>query len=104
MVFKGKEDFAHRIYGKLVTIPKGKVTTYAALARSIGSGAYRAVGTAMRNNPYMGEVPCHRVIPSDGSLGGYNGGEPEKLRLLLSEGVEFDEKGKVLEKFILRTL
>ncbi len=106
MAFKlpKKEGFAHAIYAKLLTVPKGKVTTYAALARSLGTSAYRAVGTAMKNNPYMGNVPCHRVIPSDRSLGGFNGGEPRKMALLVEEGIEFDKNGKILEKFIIREL
>ena len=105
MAFKlpKKEGFSHAVYAKLLTVPKGKVTTYATLARSLGTAAYRAVGTAMKNNPYMGDVPCHRVIPSDRSLGGFNGGEARKLALLKSEGITF-VNGKIPEKFILREL
>lgn len=105
MVFKlpAQNDFSHAIYAKLLSVPKGKVTTYAALARSVGTSAYRAVGTAMKNNPYMGDVPCHRVIPSDRRLGGFNGGEPRKLALLKLEGIDLVE-GKIPEEFILREL
>ena len=96
-------DFAHAVYAKLITIPKGKVTTYAALARSVGTSAYRAVGTAMKNNPYMPEIPCHRVIKTDRSIGGFNGGEPLKLAMLKKEGIKIID-GKVEEKFIIREL
>lgn len=105
MVFKlpDKKDFSHAVYAKLLTVPKGKVTTYAALARSVGTSAYRAVGTAMKNNPYMGDVPCHRVIPSNGTLGGFNGGEHRKKALLKSEGITL-VNGKIPEECILREL
>jgi len=70
------------------------VTTYQSLARAIGCGSARAVGQALRRNPFAPQVPCHRVIASDLTLGGFNGSSsPEtlakKVALLASEGVEF---------------
>lgn len=67
-------------------IPKGETRSYGEVARAIGHpGAARAVGTVMKNN-FDPTVPCHRVIRSDGSLGGYNrGGAPAKRRLLERE-------------------
>jgi methylated-DNA-[protein]-cysteine S-methyltransferase len=69
-------------------IPKGKVKTYLEVAKAIGKPrAFRAVANAVGKNPYPPLIPCHRVIRSDGSLGGYSGkgGIKEKRRLLLLE-------------------
>jgi len=68
-------------------IPKGKMLTYKEVARKAGSaGASRAVGNIMRTN-FHKDVPCHRVIRSDGKIGDYNrGGTNAKMRLLKSEG------------------
>lgn len=67
-------------------IPKGKVLTYQQVAKRAGSPrAYRAVGNIMRNNK-DNAIPCHRVIKSDGSVGGYNGLRGEKISLLKQEG------------------
>ena len=55
----------------LMEVPKGKVTTYRELAHALGTKAYRAVGQAMNRNPQLVSVPCHRVIKSNGEVGGY---------------------------------
>lgn len=82
-------------------VPRGKVTTYARLAASIGSpGAARAVGSALANNPFPLIIPCHRAVRSDGSLGGYQGGASMKRALLELEGIGFTPGGKVLPGFI----
>jgi methylated-DNA-[protein]-cysteine S-methyltransferase len=93
-------EFQQRVYDACSLIPKGRVTTYGKLAQAIDCGSARAVGQALRCNPFAPEVPCHRVIKSDRSLGGFYGqtdGEEvrRKRKLLESEGVEFDEDGKV---------
>lgn len=82
------------------SIPRGMVGTYKQLAEKIRSprGA-RAVGTALASNPFPLVIPCHRVIRTDGSLGGYGGGLEMKKTLLAIEGVLVDEKGKVLPRF-----
>lgn len=81
-------SFQERVYAALRHVPSGAVTTYALLAKAIGSPrAVRAVGTALKNNPYAPEVPCHRVIRSDGRLGHYNRGQKKKRALLVSEGI-----------------
>ena len=54
----------------------------------LGTCAYRAVGNAMNKNPYAPQVPCHRVVCSDGSLGGFASGLKRKIEILKSEGVE----------------
>ena len=65
------KNFNKRCYEKLILIPEGMISTYAEIAKSLDSKAYRAVGNAMANNPHLISVPCHRIIRSDGSLGGY---------------------------------
>lgn len=80
-------SFNERIWALTARIPRGKVTTYAALARKLGTKAYRAVGNAMNKNPYAPAIPCHRVVGSDGKLTGFAGGLPKKQRMLQEEGV-----------------
>jgi len=73
-------------------VPKGKVTTYAAIAKLVGRPkAVRAVGNALNKNPYAPAVPCHRVVKSDGSLGGFAGGVKKKKFLLEKEGVRISD-------------
>ena len=72
--------FHRKIYSLLKKVPKGKVTTYKALAQAAGTKAYRAVGQAMRCNPYAPIVPCHRVVASDGSIGGFRGTRNSKSK------------------------
>lgn len=95
-------SFRRQVYEALCEVPCGKVTTYGLLARRIGCGSARAVGGALRNNPFAPEVPCHRVIASDLSLGGFSGQRegPElvrKVELLRGEGVEFDPGGRLVD-------
>lgn len=79
------------MYKLLLSVPPGRVTTYADLARAAGApGAQRAVGTMMRDNPYPGVVPCHRVVRSDGSVGGYAYGQKPKEAMLEREGITVD--------------
>jgi methylated-DNA-[protein]-cysteine S-methyltransferase len=92
-VVKGM-SFNQRVWAVCARVPRGKVTTYAAIARKLGTQAYRAVGNAMNKNPYAPRVPCHRVVGSDGSLTGFAAGVEKKKRLLKAEGVAF-ANGKV---------
>ena len=87
-------SFNEKVWAICARVPKGKVTTYAAIARKLGTVAYRAVGNAMNKNPYAPGVPCHRVVGSDGSLTGFAAGIEKKKRLLKAEGVVF-VNGKV---------
>jgi methylated-DNA-[protein]-cysteine S-methyltransferase len=81
-------DFEQMVYQAVRQIPKGRVSTYARIARSIGrSGSARAVGNALNRNPFAPEVPCHRVVKSDGGLGGFAFGQEAKADLLRSEGL-----------------
>jgi methylated-DNA-[protein]-cysteine S-methyltransferase len=90
----------------LCRIPRGRWSTYQAMSDHITATSHktcaRAVGNAMRNNPYAPDVPCHRILSSDGSIGGFGGHwgaegkfAGEKRELLGEEGVVFDSKGKV---------
>ena len=63
------------------------ISTYAEIAKSLDSKAYRAVGNAMANNPQPISIPCHRIVRSDGSLGGYALGINKKIQLLKKEGI-----------------
>jgi len=92
--------FADRVYAACKTIPKGKVSTYGAIARMLESSP-RAVGQALKRNPYAPRVPCHRVVKSDGSIGGFMGetSGPEvkrKIRLLKEEGIVVKD-GRVVD-------
>ncbi|KAK4890541.1 hypothetical protein LTR27_010822 [Elasticomyces elasticus] len=95
-----------RVYALLSQIPRGRVSTYAALSKALDSSP-RAVGGALRRNPFAPDVPCHRVISADGYVGGFksdwqkapSGINCEKrLALLAEEGVLFTEKGMLVDK------
>ena len=76
-------------------VPKGKVTTYRELAHALGTKAYRAVGQALNRNPHLMKVPCHRVIKSNGEVGGYALGIDRKKELLKMEGVQVEANGRI---------
>ena len=80
-------SFARSVFAVVRKIPKGQVLTYQEVARRSGSPrAFRAVGSILKTNVDP-NIPCHRVIRSDGSLGDYNrGGTPAKRKLLIGEG------------------
>lgn len=83
--------FSLRVYRALAAVPRGQTVTYADLAAAAGSpGAARAVGNAMAANPWPVIVPCHRVIRSDGSLGGFSSGTLWKRRLLELESFDVE--------------
>ena len=82
--------FQLKVWNYLKKIPRGKVKTYSEVAKSIGKPlAVRAVANAIGKNPLAPQIPCHRVIRSDGSLGGYSGkgGIKTKRLLLKKEGI-----------------
>ena len=89
MKLKGTK-FQLKVWNFLKKIPKGTVKTYSEVAEAIGKPlAVRAVANAIGKNPYPIRIPCHRVIRSDGSLGGYSGtgGVKKKKNLLKKEGI-----------------
>jgi O-6-methylguanine DNA methyltransferase len=82
-------DFEKRVYKATLAIPKGEVRSYKWVAGTIGNPrSCRAVGNALNKNPYAPTVPCHRVIKSDGSVGGFALGLKMKRRLLKREGID----------------
>ena len=83
--------FQKKVLERLQTVPRGALISYQALGAAVGSASSaRAVGNALHNNPVPIYVPCHRVISSDGHIGGYGGGAARKLQLLRSEGFAVD--------------
>jgi O-6-methylguanine DNA methyltransferase len=85
---KKPTDFENRVYNAVKKIPRGKVETYGWVAKKIGSPrAARAVGQALRKNPFAPVVPCHRVVAKNG-IGGYAWGLNKKRALLRSEGYQ----------------
>jgi O-6-methylguanine DNA methyltransferase len=98
-------EFQRRVYALTRRIPAGKVSTYGAVAASLNAPkAYRAVGNALRHNPFAPHVPCHRVLASDGRIGGFAGSIGEcplvdrKMSMLQNEGIEFDQMNRMLKK------
>lgn len=86
---KDLSDFEKRVYRATIKIPAGQVRSYKWVAETMGKpNASRAVGNALNKNPYPVVVPCHRVIKSDGSIGGFAAGPKAKRRLLAKEGVD----------------
>ena len=101
-------NFDERVWKLMERIPRGNVTTYGQIARKLNTKAYRAVGNACRKNPYAPQVPCHRVVRSDGTIGGFAGKTSgktveEKTLLLREENVEV-RNGRVVdfEKVLFR--
>ena len=87
--------FERRVYNVIRRIPRGQTRSYAWVARQLRKpGAARAVGQALKRNPFAPRIPCHRVVRSDGSLGGYSarGGLRRKRRLLARERQSYPQK------------
>ena len=97
-----KKNFNERCYTVLKRVPRGKVTTYKEISKFLHSKAYRAVGNAMNKNPYAPKVPCHRVINSDGTIGGFASGKRSKMRMLKEEGIEISRDKINLKKFFYK--
>ena len=77
----------------MLNVPAGETITYAELARRVGCRSAQAIGQALKRNPFAPDVPCHRVIASDGSIGGYNG---------MRDGEQIDRKRELLESERIR--
>ena len=81
------KTFTEKVYAVVARIPRGRTMTYGEVARRAGSpNAARAVGNIMHNNPDTTKVPCHRVVRSDGTPGGYARGTKVKIAILKREG------------------
>jgi len=90
-------NLEHKVYQKLLEVPKGKVTTYSELAKAVGlKNGQRAIGRMMNKNPFPVIIPCHRVILSNGKIGGYAWGEKIKTNMLSKEGIKI-KNGKILD-------
>lgn len=90
-------NLQQKIFKKLLEVPKGQITTYGELAKSVGlKNGQRAVGRIMNKNPYPVIIPCHRVVMSTGKVGGYAYGEHVKIKMLNDEGVE-TENGTIID-------
>ncbi|MBN1526188.1 MAG: MGMT family protein [Candidatus Omnitrophica bacterium] len=95
--------FERAVYKAVARIPAGEVRSYAWVAARAGRPlAFRAVGNALNKNPFTGLVPCHRVIRSDGSLGGFARGAAAKKRMLKAEGLTLPEGAAIIEGIRLR--
>ncbi|KAF8864744.1 DNA binding methylated-DNA--cysteine S-methyltransferase [Acephala macrosclerotiorum] len=100
-----KTTFQKKVLTALCQVPRGKYSTYGAISDHLKSSP-RAVGNALRNNPFAPQVPCHRILASGGGLGGFHGSwgkngkeglhDDKKRKLLREEGVKFDGRGKVV--------
>ena len=95
--------FQQRVYDAVCLIPRGKVTTYKSLAEFINCASAQAIGQALARNPFAPKVPCHRIIRTDGSLGGFIGTKDSsvvqlKIDRLAEEGIFFDDQGTLINK------
>lgn len=90
-------NLEQRVYKKLTQVPQGKVTTYGELAKAVGlKNGQRVIGQIMKKNPYPVIIPCHRVVKSDGKVGGYAYGDSIKINMLKKEGINI-QYGKILD-------
>ena len=89
------KSFSEKIHLIVRKIPRGKVATYGEIARAIGRPqATRAVGNALNKNPHAPQVPCHRIVRSDGLVGGYAKGVKAKVKILEEEGIKV-QRGRI---------
>ncbi len=86
------DTFQEAVLRLVMRIPKGRVTTYGIISEELRGSvrAARAVGQALTNNPRPVVIPCHRVVRSDGDVGGYSLGIARKIELLRAEGIEIE--------------
>lgn len=91
-------EFEKKVYELCSKVPKGSVTSYKEIAHAMNTKAYRAVGSALKNNPFAPKVPCHRVVSSDGTLGGFQGSTNVKGKALKKKVLMLADEGIGLEK------
>jgi methylated-DNA-[protein]-cysteine S-methyltransferase len=96
------KKFQKRVLEIVKKVPKGKVTTYKSIALKLNTIAYRAVGSALKNNKNPIVVPCHRVVNCDGKIGGYGGikSNPKKIRLLSREEIKVKNNRIDLKRYL----
>ena len=94
--------FYQKVWEVVATIPSGEVKTYSWVAAKIKNPkAVRAVGLALSKNPFLGTIPCHRVVRKDGSVGGFAKGLAKKIELLEKEGIKI-KNGFVVSMLMFR--
>lgn len=89
-------NFNKKVWNLCKKIPKGRVSTYKEIAKALRTKAYRAVGNALNKNPNPVIVPCHRVVNSNGRIGGFSQGIKKKILLLKKEGIQV-KKNKIVD-------
>jgi len=86
-----------QVYIKLLQVPKGQVTSYLELSKAVGlKNGQRVIGKIMNKNKYPIVIPCHRVVKSDGNVGGYAFGQNVKTHILSNEGIII-KNGKIID-------
>jgi methylated-DNA-[protein]-cysteine S-methyltransferase len=104
----GPTPFQSQVYLAVCQVPEGQVTTYKNIATHINCKSSQAVGQALKRNPWAPAVPCHRVVASDLTMGGFFGvTKPgakmdEKINLLRQEGVQFQDNGRIDPESVYR--
>lgn len=93
--------FSEKVYKLCKKILKSRVSTYKDIAHKLNTRAYRAVGNALNKNPYK-NIPCHRVIKSNGKVGGYAKGIKNKIKLLRKEGIIIKNNKIDLKKYLYK--
>ncbi len=97
------KTFNEKVWELTKKVPKSKVSTYQEIAKTLNCKAYRAVGNALNKNPFAPIVPCHRIVKSDASIGGFAHGSKKKIEMLKKEGIEFEgNKIKNFEKVLFK--
>lgn len=97
-------SFKQKVYQKLKHVPKGKVITYKNLAKAINSKAYRAIGNCMKTNSDPKNIPCYKVVNSNGKIGSYSapGGTKKKIALLKKDNIQIKDKKIDLTRYGFR--
>jgi len=91
--------FREKVFQIVKKIPRGEFLTYKMVAKLVGRPrAFRAVGNILNKNPDLKKIPCHRVIRSDGKIGGYRYGAKRKIALLKKEGIITNSNGKITSR------
>jgi len=92
--------FQKKVYNVVSQIPRGRVASYQDVAKKLGNkNLARAVGQALNRNPSAPKIPCHRIISKDGRVGGYKFGPRNKRKILLAEGIKFNENNLVSQRY-----
>ena len=93
--------FNQKVYNLVKKIKKGKISTYSSITKKLNSKAYQAVGNALNKNNSK-SIPCHRVINSNGNIGGFNKGVKNKIKLLKEEGIRIKNNKINLNQYLYK--